>query len=108
MFSLYLPISVRHQTFFIWPRNTTPNAPRFSQHSGLIDFSGRYFVTFGPGVHGPIVWDLVTNQIYPVTAQNDVSQDGRFYEFTSWGFCSCLLFQIIEPNTVVRFAATMK
>jgi len=47
------------------------DAPHFTQHSGLIDLSGRYFVTLGPGVHGPIVWDTTTDQIYPVTAQNE-------------------------------------
>jgi len=47
------------------------DAPHFTQHSGLIDLSGRYFVTLGPGVHGPIVWDSMTDQIYPVTTQNE-------------------------------------
>jgi hypothetical protein len=46
-------------------------APHFTQHSGLIDLSGRYFVTLGPGVHGPIVWDSATDQIYPVTSENE-------------------------------------
>jgi hypothetical protein len=46
-------------------------APHFTQHSGLIDLSGRFFVTLGPGVQGPIVWDSTTDQIYPVTAQKD-------------------------------------
>ena len=46
------------------------NAPHFTQHSGLIDSGGRYFVTLGPGVHGPIVWDTATDRIYPVTAEN--------------------------------------
>jgi len=46
-------------------------APGFTQHSGLIDLSGRYFVTLGPGVQGPIVWDTTTSQIYPVTAEKD-------------------------------------
>jgi hypothetical protein len=46
-------------------------APHFTQHSGLLDLSGRYFVTLGPGVQGPIVWDTATDQIYPVTAQNE-------------------------------------
>jgi len=51
--------------------NAVADAPHFTQHSGLIDLSGRYFVTLGPGVHGPIVWDSTTNQIYPVTNQNE-------------------------------------
>jgi len=44
-------------------------APRFTQHSGLIDLGGRYFVTLGPGVHEPIVWDIATDHIYPVTTR---------------------------------------
>ena len=43
--------------------------PHFTQHSGMIDLSGRYFVTLGPGVHRPIVWDTTSDQIYPVTNQ---------------------------------------
>jgi hypothetical protein len=47
------------------------NAPHFTQHSGLIDLGGRFFVTLGPGVHGPTVWDSKTDQIYAITAQRD-------------------------------------
>jgi len=50
------------------------NAPHFTQHSGLIDLSGRYFVTLGPGVQGPIVWDTATDQIYPV----NVDKEGHY------------------------------
>jgi len=46
-----------------------PNAPKFTQHTGLIDLSGRYVMTLGPGVTGPIVWDTKTDDIYPVTAE---------------------------------------
>ena len=44
-------------------------APRLTQHSGLIDLGGRYFVVVGPGVHEPIVWDTATDQIYAVTKE---------------------------------------
>ena len=47
------------------------NAPRFTQHSGLIDQSGRYFVTLGPGVRQPIVWDTATDEIYPISNQEE-------------------------------------
>jgi hypothetical protein len=46
-----------------------PNAPKFTQHTGLIDLSGRYVMTLGPGVTGPIVWDTRTDAIFPVTAE---------------------------------------
>jgi hypothetical protein len=46
-------------------------APRFTQHSGLIDLGGRYFVTLGPGVQGPIVWDSKTDQIYALAVQKE-------------------------------------
>ena len=51
--------------------NAVENAPKFTQHSGLIDMTGRYFVTLGPGVQSPIVWDSKTDQIYPVTSQKE-------------------------------------
>jgi len=51
--------------------NAVADAPHFTQHSGLIDLSGRYFVTLGPGVRQPIVWDIETDQIYPVTGQQE-------------------------------------
>jgi len=44
-------------------------APGFTQHTGLVDLSGRYVVTLGPGVTGPIVWDTKTDEIRPVTAE---------------------------------------
>jgi hypothetical protein len=46
-------------------------APSFTQHSGLIDLGGRYFVTLGPGVHEPVVWDTKANQVYSLTAQQE-------------------------------------
>lgn len=46
-----------------------PNAPKFTQHTGLIDLSGRYVVTLGPGVTGPVVWDTKTDEIYLMTAE---------------------------------------
>jgi hypothetical protein len=48
-----------------------PNAPKFTQHTGLIDLSGRYVMTLGPGVTGPIVWDTKTDEIYAVTAERN-------------------------------------
>ena len=42
-------------------------APRFTQHTGLIDLSGRYVMTLGPGVTGPIVWDTKTDAIRALT-----------------------------------------
>jgi hypothetical protein len=50
---------------------SVPNAPHFTQHSGLIDLGGRFVVTLGPGVQGPIVWDSKTDQIYALTVQKD-------------------------------------
>jgi hypothetical protein len=46
-------------------------APSFTQHSGLVDLSGRYVVTLGPGVSGPIVWDTKTDEIRPVTVEKN-------------------------------------
>ena len=48
-----------------------PDAPHFTQHSGVLDASGRYFVTLGPGVQGPIVWDNQRGAIYPITVQKE-------------------------------------
>ena len=45
------------------------NAPKFTQHTGQIDLSGRYVMTLGPGVTGPVVWDTKTDEIYSVTAE---------------------------------------
>jgi hypothetical protein len=46
-----------------------PGAPKFTQHAGEIDRSGRYVWSGGPGVSGPIVWDIQTNEIYPITVE---------------------------------------
>ncbi len=76
------------------------NAPKFTQHSGLIDLGGRYFVTLGPGVQGPIVWDSKTDRIYPVTAQKDGHYALGFGHMINdphnWAWRS------LEPNSVNR------
>jgi hypothetical protein len=46
-------------------------APRFTQHSGVVDLSGRYFVTLGPGVQGPVVWDIKANQVHSPSTQKE-------------------------------------
>lgn len=48
-----------------------PGAPLFTQHSGVLDNGGRFFVTLGPGVQGPIVWDTAQGLVYAVTAQKE-------------------------------------
>jgi hypothetical protein len=46
-----------------------PGAPKFTQHTGQIDLSGRYVMTLGPGVTGPIVWDTKTDEISSVNVE---------------------------------------
>jgi hypothetical protein len=47
-----------------------PNVPKFMQHSSEIDRSGRYVCTVGPGLTGPVVWDLETGTVYGMAVEN--------------------------------------
>ena len=86
-----------------------PNAPHFTQHFGQIDFSGRYVMSLGPGVTGPIVWDIQSKTIYPVTVQqsghNCLGYGQMINDIHQWVLRSLGLEGVGQPKALVQHPA---